>query len=195
MFCFNACSCTRRAASGFKLALNLNSPASGASVKATSANCSLIRLRAASKVAASRKRNSMVSPLREMPLWRMFFSRSTERRSPAVESIFLLSAAAMSTCSMKCTPPRKSRPRYMGAALSDVSHWGEREIRFRATTYGATSGSGTRAFWITSLALSWLSVSAKRTLSELFSRLRPVGSMAASLSACTTLVCKAASTL
>src|SRR5688572_31756239 len=37
-------------------------------------------------------------------------------RSPASDSAFLVSAACMSTCSMKCTPPRRSSPRYMGAA-------------------------------------------------------------------------------
>ena len=39
----------------------------------------------------------------------------------------LSTAAAMSTFIMKCTPPRKSRPRYMGRACKAVSQAGERD--------------------------------------------------------------------
>jgi hypothetical protein len=35
---------------------------------------------------------------------------------------------------MKCTPPRKSKPKYMGAECKAVSQLGEREIKFNATT-------------------------------------------------------------
>ena len=53
-----------------------------------------------------------------MPAWRMFLSRSSVRMSPVSDSAFLVSAAFMSTCIRKCTPPRRSRPRYIGSACS-----------------------------------------------------------------------------
>ena len=158
MFCLSACSCTRRAASGLMVAVSLYSVPSGASATCRSGNWSAITALAASSVWVSRKRTSMAWPLRLMPPWRTFFSRSMLRRSPASDSAFLVSAACMSTCSMKCTPPRRSRPRYIGAARSADSHVGEPDSRFSATTYGGSLGSGTRAFWIASLALSWVSV-------------------------------------
>jgi hypothetical protein len=68
---------------------------------------------------------TMRSPSRLMPAWRMFLSRIRVRRSAAVESSRLVSAPFMSTCSRKCTPPRRSRPRYIGRACSAVSHCGE----------------------------------------------------------------------
>ena len=54
--------------------------------------------------------------------------------SAANESIFCDSAAFMSTCNIKCTPPRKSKPKYMGAACKAVNHSGERDNKFKATT-------------------------------------------------------------
>jgi hypothetical protein len=88
----------------------------------------------ASSICESRRRTSMDWPLRLMPPCRTFFSRRAVRRSPASDSAFLDRAACMSTCSMKCTPPRKSSPRYMGAACSAESQAGERDSRLSATT-------------------------------------------------------------
>ncbi|MNT88353.1 hypothetical protein D3C72_2289060 [compost metagenome] len=76
----------------------------------------------------------MFCPSRLMPPWRMLLSRSAVRMSPAYDSAFLVKAACMSTCSMKCTPPRRSRPRYMGMACIEVSHLGDSENMFSATT-------------------------------------------------------------
>ena len=45
----------------------------------------------------------------------------------------LSSAAFMSTCSRKCTPPRRSRPRYIGSAPIAASHCGDDDSRFSAT--------------------------------------------------------------
>ena len=59
-------------------------------------------------------------PTRFTPPSRMFLSRRSARASAASESSFLFSAPAMSTCSRKCTPPRRSRPRYIGSACSAV---------------------------------------------------------------------------
>ena len=87
----------------------------------------------------------MVCALREMPLWRTFFSRKLVRMSPASDSAFLVRAAGMSTCNMKCTPPRKSKPKYMGAAFKALSHAGERDNKLSATTYEASFTSGTSA--------------------------------------------------
>ena len=84
--------------------------------------------------------------LRVMPLWRMSLSRKVVRMSPANESVFWLSAAFMSTCNMKCTPPRKSSPKYMGAACKADSHAGERDNKFSATTKPLSLPSGTKAF-------------------------------------------------
>ena len=134
MFCLIACSCTRRAATGLMVALSLKSAPSGALVVCKSANWSWITRWADSKVAMSRKRTSMVGPLRLMPLCRTFFSRKVVRMSPASDSVFLVNAAGMSTCSMKCTPPRKSNPRYIGAAFKADNHAGERDNRLSATT-------------------------------------------------------------
>ena len=46
---------------------------------------------------------------------------------------FFDSADFMSTCIRKCTPPRRSRPRYIGSACSRASQVGERGSRFSAT--------------------------------------------------------------
>jgi hypothetical protein len=68
-----------------------------------------------------------------MPAWRMFLSRSSVRTSPVSDSAFLVSADFMSTCIRKCTPPRRSRPRYIGSARMRAIQVGERDSRFSAT--------------------------------------------------------------
>ena len=65
----------------------------------------------------------------------------------------------MSTCIRKWTPPRRSRPRYIGSACTAVSHVGERDSRFSATMYAGSRGSGLSARWIASLAFICASVS------------------------------------
>ena len=134
MFCLSAWSCTDRADTGLIDAVSLNSVPSGASIRSRSENWSWITRFAASSVAMSRNLISINWPLRAMPLCRTFFSRNAVRISPDRDSAFLVNAACMSTCSMKCTPPRRSSPKYMGAAPSDDSQAGERESRLSATT-------------------------------------------------------------
>ncbi|MCY1548679.1 hypothetical protein D9M68_848030 [compost metagenome] len=104
------------------------------SVVLRSGNWSTIRRLAVSSEAASRKVTSTVWPLRLTWVPRMLLSRKVVRRSLANDSAFLSMAPFMSTCSRKSTPPRRSRPRYIGNACSDVSQAGERETRFSATT-------------------------------------------------------------
>jgi len=64
----------------------------------------------------------------------MAFSLSCERTSPARLSMRLVIAACMSTWSRKCTPPRRSRPRYIGSAPIALSQFGDAGSRFSATT-------------------------------------------------------------
>jgi hypothetical protein len=90
---------------------------------------------------------------------------------------------------MKCTPPRKSRPRYMGEACKAVSQAGERDTRFSATTNWGSAASGIRAFWMASLALSCWSVLSKRARIEAPSSARLWGVVPAALSASSTF-CK-----
>ena len=139
-------------------------------------------IRALLRVSSSRKRMMRRSLSRLMPPWRIDLSRSALRRSALLESRRLISAPSISTCSRKCTPPRRSRPRYIGSAPSEVSHCGELESRFRAMTYFGSLASGLNCFSRTSLALSWVSVSFRRTLTPLVSRKAPLFSMPASLS-------------
>ena len=195
MFCFSACSCTLRAASGFKLALSLTSSPWGVRVETKSGNWSRMSDWAASAAACSRNPIRIVSFSREMPLCRRFFSRKALRKSPLKESSFLVRAACMSTCSMKCTPPRKSSPKYMGAACRADNQVGVRGIKFSATTYPGLAASGFKACWIASLACSCCSVVSNRALSELFSRPIKVGVSEAALSASSTLPKMALSTL
>ena len=89
---------------------------------------------AVAKVSWSLKRMSMVLSLRVMPLCRAFFSRNAKRISPVNASTFFVKAAGMSTCNMKCTPPRKSKPKYIGAAPKLVNHLGDSVTWFNATT-------------------------------------------------------------
>ncbi len=130
MFCFTAASCTARRATSVKVPTTLLP--SIAKVRSGMVSASTPRARLASS--ALLKRTVTRSPLRSTPPWRMPLSRSTVRASPARLSSFLSTAPFMSTCSRKCTPPRRSRPRYIGSACSDVSHFGEPDSRFSATT-------------------------------------------------------------
>ena len=79
----------------------------------------------------------------------------------------------MSTCSRKCTPPRRSRPRYIGRACMPVSHFGEADSRLSAITYCGSCASGLNCFSSKSFAFSWVSVSLSRTLTPLASRKMP----------------------
>ena len=133
MFCLRAWSCTLRAASGLIVAVRRTSAPSGDSFTTRSVNWSVRMLRMARAVWASGALIWMVWPSRLIPLWRTFLSRRVVRISPLRDSARLVSAPSISTWSMKCTPPRKSRPRYMGRAPMLPSQVGERESRFRAT--------------------------------------------------------------
>ena len=133
MFCFSAWSCTRRAASGLIVAVSRNSEPSGAVVTARSGNWSVSTFWMARAVCSSLALTWMVWPSRLMPAWRTFLSRRAKRRSPLSDSARLVRAPPMSTCSMKCTPPRKSSPRYMGCAPRLPSQVGERDNRLSAT--------------------------------------------------------------
>ena len=195
MFCLSAWSWMRRAASGLMLAVSLYSVPSGASASCRSGSWSWTRFLAAVSVAESRNRISMAWALRAMPPWRMFFSRSSRRMSPASDSARLVSAACMSTCSMKCTPPRRSSPRYIGLACSAVSQAGERDSKLSATTKAGLAGSGESAAWMASLARPWMSVLPKRALMEPASSVMPSAAMPACWSACSTLASVVVSTL
>src|SRR5260363_392768 len=86
-----------------------------------------------------------------------------QRARFASASSFLASAPAISTCNWKCTPPRKSRPKYMGRAYSALSQAGEALCRLSATIYAGSEASGFRLFDSSSLTRNWVSVSASRT--------------------------------
>jgi hypothetical protein len=130
--------------------------------------------RAASRVAASRKRTRIVCASRATPPWRMPFSRSCPRTSAARFSMRLVIAACMSICSRKCTPPRRSSPRYIGRAWIAVSQFGEAGSRFRATVYDLSALSGLSARSSVSRALSCVSGSVKRTRTPVASTCTPV---------------------
>ncbi len=133
MFCVIAVVWTRRAASGFRLPTSRKSLPSALSCHCRSGSWFSSRLRAATSVSVSRKRTATLLPSREMPVWRMFLSRSKVRMSPVSDSAFLTSADFMSTCIRKYTPPRRSRPRNIGSACSADSQLGDRDSRFSAT--------------------------------------------------------------
>ncbi|MCY1229233.1 hypothetical protein D9M72_415900 [compost metagenome] len=130
MFCLTAASCTALRAASVKVpTILLPSMA-----KATSRRLSARMGRARLASSALLKRTVRRSPSRSMPPCRIFLSRSSVRASPARLSSFLSTAPFMSTCSRKCTPPRRSRPRYIGSACMAVSQRGEPDSRFSATT-------------------------------------------------------------
>ncbi len=79
--------------------------------------------------------------------------RSSERKSCTICSCCLASASAMSTSIRKCTPPRRSRPSFRGAAPMASSQAGVEGARLRAVMKLSPSLLAT-----TSRALSWSSV-------------------------------------
>ena len=133
MFCCSAFSWTRFWNSGLTVATSSRSRPSSRSATCRSGTVLRISARACSRVGASRKRTRIVWPSRAMPAWRTFFSRSWPRSSAAMFSTRLVIAALVSTCRRKCTPPRRSRPRYIGSAWIAVSQVGEAESRLSAT--------------------------------------------------------------
>jgi hypothetical protein len=193
MFCLTAWSWMRRPASGFNVPTSLKPSPSAVSTQARSARLSVNWLRAASAAARSRTRTSTLLPSR-VTAARMLLSRSSVRASPAKASAFFVSAAFMSTCIRKCTPPRRSRPRYIGSARTLAIHFGERETRLSATMYGASFGSEISALLIASRALSWVSVSAKRARTDVPSSATKSAFRLADFNASCTRVTSAAST-
>jgi len=182
MFCLTASACTRCSACGLKLATSRGSvPWVGSTCR--SGWVSAMTRRAASSVSASRARISIWLPSRLMPPWRTSFSRSATRMSLASVSRRLVMAVRMSTCSMKCTPPRRSSPRYMGWALMAASQAGERDTRLSAMMWAGSAASGLSARSMTSLALSWVSGVSKRAHTELPSSVRRWGVRPAACSA------------
>ena len=143
MFCLSAAACTRRAASGLRLPVELEVAAVGA-VRPLEVGQLVGQQRCAPRPASarSRKRTSTALPSRVMPAWRMFLSRSSVRTSPASASAFLVSAAFMSTCIRKCTPPRRSRPRYIGSARSAGSHVGRARQQVQRDDVGRVARVG-----------------------------------------------------
>ena len=133
MFCLMESPCSLSWASGVSVATSLKSLPSGCAARANSGMLLASTLRTRSRVSASRKRMDRALPSRAMPAWRRFLSRSWLRISAAIESRRLVIAPFMSTCNRKCTPPRRSRPRYMGSARMEVSHCGEEDSRLSAT--------------------------------------------------------------
>ncbi len=133
MFCWTAPSWIFFCASGLSAAASRSSPAASVSRSRRSGNDFSISVRALTRSASSRKRTTTLVPSRATPEYCTFFSRSSERMSVVYRSAALSSAAFMSTCSRKCTPPRRSRPRYIGLAPIAVSHCGDADSRLSAT--------------------------------------------------------------
>ena len=194
MFCLSAWSCTERSDSGLMLARTTKAPPAWFTLACRSGMVSAIRLRTVVAVASSCRRTSSDWPSRFTPPWRIFLSRKARRTSLVSVSMRLVMAACMSTCKVKCTPPRKSRPRYMGLACKAASQAGEREIRFSATTYEGSLGSGIRAFSSTPLALSCSSSLSKRARIEPPSKVMAKGLTSACANKLSTRFSKALST-
>ena len=134
MFCFSAFSIALFSASGLSLPAKTSDSPSPSSCQSKSTRLSRKSASDLLRVSASRKLTRIDSASRLMPAWRMFLSRNKLRTSPANASYRLIAACFKSTCSKKCTPPRKSRPKYIGRARSSPSQRGEADKRFRATT-------------------------------------------------------------
>ena len=166
MFCFSALSCTRLIASGRNEPTSLVAAPSVCAVNCRSGSPSSSTGTARFAVSASANAISIVLPAREMPLCRRFLSRNNVRPSPVSASRRLAIALFMSTCIRKCTPPRKSRPRYIGNAWIAVSQRGESATRLSATTYVESSALGFSAFCSASFARSCASLSDTRTRTD-----------------------------
>ncbi len=140
MFCLSAASCRRRAASGLMVATRRQFAAvPDRRPVAEVGQLVLDQLRRAFSsavgVAHGRSRRSGRCGSRWVP--RMSFEREGCVRRSLGEGFGLLVDARrfMSTCSRKSTPPRRSRPRYIGKACSAVQ-----PVRASATPgSGATS--------------------------------------------------------
>ncbi len=132
MFCWIASSCALSRAAGLSEPVSLTSSPSVTEVHCTSGKVSVSRLRPCVAAPCSWKVAVTVLPSR-VTAGCSDFSRISERVSEYSVAIFLSSAAFRSTCSRKCTPPRRSRPRYIGLALSAVSQRGARATRFSET--------------------------------------------------------------
>ncbi len=145
-------------------------PASPTSRTARSGNAFSISTSRLVALGVSRKRSTTFWPSRPTPVYWMLFSRIRERMSVVKRSAALSSAPFMSTCSRKCTPPRRSRPRYIGSAPIDESQ-----------AASARAGSARRcsprrtATAARPCALSWVSGSAKRTLTPVASPCAAIG--------------------
>ena len=134
MFCLSALSWMSFCAAGDSVAtMDRLSPAPS-SFNVSSRTWPRISSSAFVRVSASRNLISIEVGVLLMPVWRMFFSRSSVRMSDASVSSRLSTAARMSTCIRKCTPPRRSRPRYIGSARRLCSQRGVFDTRFSATT-------------------------------------------------------------
>ena len=83
----------------------------------------------------------------------------------------------------------------MGRAWMALSHAGVREIWLSATTKLGSFASGTRAFWITSFALSWFSSVSKRARTEVPSTATRSAVRLAAARACSTRCATASSIL
>src|SRR5471032_2846489 len=133
MFCLTAWSMMALVDVGFRLTTVFRSSPAPLSVNWKSPIDAASSAFACWRVASSRNLISSVSPTRSMPAWRMFLSRSRLRAAACAPCTRLVSAAFVSTCIRKCTPPRKSRPRYIGSARRFCIHCGVFDCRFSAT--------------------------------------------------------------
>ena len=117
-----------------------------------------IRSTPCARVSAFKKRISISPP---------GFTSTERKRMRSCRNICLISdayassrcdtAASRSTSIKKCTPPRRSRPSFIGFAPIDCSHSGVVGARFKATIKSEPS-----AAWITLFALIWVSTESKR---------------------------------
>ena len=133
IFCLIAKSCMRFCSTKLSEAFNTSSLPLDDSVKVRLGYSLAMMALALSNSASSLKLICTVSPSRLTPTYEMRSLRKTMRKSPTKRSAALLKAAFMSTCNKKCTPPRKSKPKYIGLAPTLRSQSGERESRLRAT--------------------------------------------------------------
>jgi len=83
MFCLSAVSSTSRSVCGSSAITSFSSVPSAASVATRLGMASAIAVLARVRVSSSRETDLDRAAGAEMPAWRRFFSRSSERRSPA----------------------------------------------------------------------------------------------------------------
>ena len=162
-FCWRANSRVAWAASSSSARRSRKSSPRSSSVTTRSGNSRPMR-RAASSLASAVRSRTRTAPSgpRATERYRTRASRRSVRTSPAYRSSAWATAAGMSTSMRKWTPPRRSRPRYIGRRPVAASHRGMAGARLRATIW-----PGPRSARRRSCALSWASVSPKRA------RIRP----------------------